>query len=65
MQNKNLILVGLFLLVQGCASTSIPEGEHIKTTKKITNLEQRGNVLEEEGKELLDDLSKTLNQSIN
>lgn len=65
MQNKNVILVGIFLIVQGCASTSIPQKEHVETTKKITNLEQRGDILEIEGARLLDDLSDTLNQSIN
>ena len=65
MQNKSLFLVAIILIVSGCANTSVPMEVHNKTTKKISNLEEDGNKLEKEGKEKLDELSNTLNQSIN
>jgi hypothetical protein len=65
MEIKNLIVLGLLIGMVGCATTSLPKENHIKTTKKITLLEEEGYRLEAEGKEKLQDLIETLNSSIN
>ena len=65
MLNRNLLIIGIILIVCRCSNTSVPLEVHNKTTKKITNLEEDGDKLEAEGKEKLDDLINTLNQSIN
>jgi len=65
MQSRSLIILGMVLIFHGCSSTSVPMEIHNDTTKKISNLEEEGDVLEREGKKKLDDLIGTLNQPIN